>query len=318
MVAVACAIGAAPALGAATISGSDRDVWNAATTPTYTITGSAPGAEIRWLLVNDGSVVRNPGDLQNRGVSPLTIPLPGLGHADGYRLLALEKGDSFRDLAQRRFAVDATPPRVEIRTPAPGAVYAQGQQVVADYTCDERSCVGAVPDGGLLPTATLGVQSLIVTAADPAGNVTKVQRDYTVSAPGTVPLTPAPLVPTPVVPAVAAPGPTVAVLPPPENAKRLRPRLGAKLGSTRPVLRWKARKDAKFYNVQVFRLAGKRLVKVLSVFPKRNRVRVPPGRLAPGATHVWRVWPMVRGSYTAKPLGISNFEVRVKADRRSS
>ena len=146
-----------------------------------------------------------------------------------------------------------------------------------------------------------------------------VRRGYTVSGPATVPLTPAPLVPAPPVTPVAADpvagGP--AVLPPPENARRLRPRLGAKLVSTRPVLRWKALEDAKFYNVQVFRLTGKRLVKVLSVFPRTNHVRVPPGRLTPGATHVWRVWPMVKGGYTPKPLGISNFEVRSKATRHS-
>ena len=52
--AAACAIGAAPALGDRTISGSDADVWNAATTPTYTITGSAPGVEIKWILRDRG------------------------------------------------------------------------------------------------------------------------------------------------------------------------------------------------------------------------------------------------------------------------
>ena len=51
-------------------------------------------------------------------------------------------------------------------------------------------------------------------------------------------------------------------------------------------------------------------MKVLSIFPTSNHVRVPPGRLTPGAVHVWRVWPMVDGRYTPKPLGISNFEVK--------
>jgi hypothetical protein len=211
--------------------------------------------------------------------------------------------------------VDTTPPRVRIDAPAEGAVYAQGQAVEADYSCDERLCVGSVPDGGLVPTATPGVQSFSVTATDRAGNMVTVKRAYTVSGPGTAPLTPAPLVPaptvTPVVPAPVVAGP--AVLPPPANARLLRPRLGAKILSTRPILRWKALEDAEFYNVQAFRLAGKRLVKVLSVFPRTNHVRVPAGRLRPGATHVWRVWPMVDGRYTPKPLGISNFEVRRKA-----
>jgi hypothetical protein len=309
LVALGCAIWAAPGMGAPpTISGSDADVWSAATTPTYTITGSAEGAKLRWVLLGGGSVARGPDDLVNRGESPLTIPLPGL-RDDDYRLFAMEVGE--RGLTQRRFAVDTTPPRVQIDTPAAGTVFAQGQQVATGYRCDERSCVGTVPAGDPLPTATPGLQSFIVTATDGAGNVTTVQHDYTVAAP----LTPAPLVPT--TPAVVAPAPAPMVLPPPENARRLRPRLGAKLRSTRPVLRWKAHAGAKFYNVQIFRLAGKRLVKVLSVFPRTNHVRVPPRRLTRGATHVWRVWPMVGGRYTAKPLGISNFEVRRSAGRAS-
>ena len=311
LTAVACAICAAPALGAAKISGSDDDVWNAVTPPTYIITGSSVGAEIRWaLLDDDGDPVD--ADLKNTGKSPLTITLPGLGDDDHYRLYATQTDDGRPDLTRRRFAVDATPPRVQIDSPAQGAVYAQGQQVPADYRCDERLCVGPVPDGAPVPTATPGLQSFSVTATDRAGNVVTVTRDYTVTGPATVPLTPAPLVPPAVTPVIAAPvvAGEPAVLPPPENARRLRPRLGAKLVSTRPVLRWRAFKDAKFYNVQVFRLSGKRLVKVLSVFPRTNHVRVPRGRLIPGATHVWRVWPMVNGRYTPKPLGISNFEVR--------
>jgi hypothetical protein len=319
LAAVACAIYAAPAFGAVTISGSDDDVWNATTTPTYTITGSSAGAEIRWLLVGDGTVPRD-NDLKRAGPSPLTITLPDLSDGDGYRLFAAQVVDHRRDLVlvRRRFAVDTTPPRVQVDTPAPGAVYAQGQKVEADYRCDERLCAGTVPDGGLIPTATPGVQAFRVTATDRAGNVVTVQRDYTVGGPAPGPLTPAPLVPTPPVtgaapPVTGEPG----ALPPPENARRLRPRLGAKLVSTRPVLRWKARKDAKLYNVQVFRLVGKQLIKVLSAFPRANHVRVPAGRLTPGATHVWRVWPMVGGQFTPKPLGISNFEVRTKPPRRS-
>ena len=102
------------------------------------------------------------------------------------------------------------------------------------------------------------------------------------------------------------------MLPSPDNAKHMRPHLGATVRSTQPLLRWKELRDprAQLYNVQVFRLSGKRLVKVLSVFPTTNSVHVPAGRLTPGAIYVWRVWPMVNGKYTAKPLGISNFEVK--------
>jgi hypothetical protein len=301
---IACAIGAAPALGAATISGSDDDVWNATTTPTYTITGSAPGVEIKWSFRGGDSA--EPDDLNNTGTSPVTVPLPGLSDATGYRLIAKETNDHDADRTRRRFAVDTTPPRAEIDTPAQGAVYGQGQVVVADYRCDELICAGSVPDGDLVPTATPGPQSFLVTAADPAGNIVTARRDYTVTGSAPIPLTPAPLVPTrprPVAPASS-------MLPSPDNAKHMRPRLGAEVRSTQPLLRWKEVKDATLYNVQVFRLIGKRLVKVLSIFPTDNQVRVPAGRLRPGAVLVWRVWPMVNGSYTPKPLGISNFEVK--------
>jgi hypothetical protein len=301
--AIVCAIAAAPGLGATTISGSDDDVWNATATPSYTITASAPGAEIKWSFRGGDS--GEPDDLNNTGQSPLTITLPGLSDATGYRLVAREAKDHEDDRTRRRFAVDTTPPQVEIATPAPGAVYAQGQQVEADYRCDEAVCAGPVPDGGLVPTATAGPQSFLVTAADPAGNVVTVQRDYWVDALAPIPLAPAPLAPPP--PRI---GPRT-VLPTPENARHMRPHLGATVRSTRPLLRWKELRDppAQLYNVQVFRLSGKRLVKVLSVFPTISAVHVPAGRLAPGATYVWRVWPMVNGKYTAKPLGISNFEV---------
>jgi hypothetical protein len=317
LAAVACAVCAAPALGAVKISGSDDDVWNATTTPRYTITGSSD-APIRWALRDDDGTPVD-ADLKNVGTSPLTITLSGLGDGDRYRLYATQTDDGRPDLTRRRFAVDTTPPRVQIDSPAEGAVYAQGQAVAADYRCDERLCVGPVPDGAPIPTATAGPQSFSVTATDRAGNVVTLTRNYSVTGRATAPLTPAPLVPPAVAPVVVAPAVTggAAVLPPPENARRLRPRPGAKLVSTRPVLRWKALRHAKFYNVQVFRLSGKRLIKVLSVFPTTNHVRVPRGRLIPGATHVWRVWPMVDGHYTPKPLGISNFEVRSKATRRS-
>jgi hypothetical protein len=307
----ACAIGAASAVGAATISGGDDDVWNAAGPPTYTITGSAPGVEITWSFRGGDS--DEPDDLNNTGQSPFTVTLPGLSDAAGYRLVAKETGDHEPDKTRRRFAVDTTPPRVEIDTPAPGAVYAQGQQVAAGYRCDEGACAGTVPDGGLVPTATPGPQSFLVTATDPAGNTVTVRRDYAVDAPAPMTLEPAPLVP--VRPKVVAPE-SAGKLPTPDNAKGMRPRLGAEVRSTQPLLRWRKVTDATLYNVQVFRFTGKRLVKVLSIFPVRNYVRVPAGRLTPGAIHVWRVWPMVDGHYTPKPLGISNFDVKKEGERR--
>ena len=198
-------------------------------------------------------------------------------------MIAKETDDHEPDRTRRRFAVDTTPPRVEIDTPAPGAVYAQGQAVAAGYRCDEPICAGSVADGDPVPTATPGPQSFLVTAADPAGNVVTVRRDYTVTGPAPLPLAPAPLVPTRLRRPTPPSSGRAAMLPSPDNASHMRPRLGAEVRSTEPLLRWRSVGDATLYNVQVFRLTGKRLVKVLSIFPADNRVRVPAGRLTPGA-----------------------------------
>src|SRR3954452_4455372 len=122
--AIACAIAAAPGLGATTISGNDGAVWHDTTTATYTITASAPGGAIKCGFRGGDS--GEPDDPNNTGQSPLTIALPGLSAATGYRLVARETRDHEDDRTRRLFVVDTTPPRVQIDTPAPGAVYAQG------------------------------------------------------------------------------------------------------------------------------------------------------------------------------------------------
>jgi hypothetical protein len=101
------------------------------------------------------------------------------------------------------------------------------------------------------------------------------------------------------------------------NATRLAPRLGARVASRRPTLRWAApTRRARLYNVQVFRLRprDRALVKVLSVFPRATRYRVPRrSRLAQGTCYVWRVWPFRGRTFTARPLGVSNFCVAAAA-----
>ena len=63
---------------------------------------------------------------------------------------------------------------------------------------------------------------------------------------------------------------------------------------------------ARLYNVQVFRLRpGARALKVASLFPRGNRVRIPSDRLVDGARYAWRVWPFTRTGYSTGPLGLS-------------
>jgi hypothetical protein len=62
-----------------------------------------------------------------------------------------------------------------------------------------------------------------------------------------------------------------------------------------PLLRWKPRSGAAYYNLQVFQ-RGKR---VLVAWPKGSSYRLPAGVLRPG-TSVWYVWPAY-GSHHASP-----------------
>jgi hypothetical protein len=88
------------------------------------------------------------------------------------------------------------------------------------------------------------------------------------------------------------------------NPARLSPRRGLTLQTLRPLLKWKGiGKRARLYNVQIF--LGTR--KIVSAFPRGAAFRVPAGRLKPGKSYLWRVWPYVGRKYTKKPLGVSYF-----------
>ncbi|MDH3754108.1 MAG: S8 family serine peptidase, partial [Acidimicrobiia bacterium] len=85
--------------------------------------------------------------------------------------------------------VDTTDPTVTVTTPASGATYDQGSSVLASYSCADEpggsglaSCVGNVPSGSAIDTATTGAKTFTVTGADVAGNSATVVRNYTVVA----------------------------------------------------------------------------------------------------------------------------------------
>jgi hypothetical protein len=71
---------------------------------------------------------------------------------------------------------DPEPPVVSVTSPAEGAAFLLGQPVAADYSCNARpgsldlmSCLGDVPSGQLIDTATDGAKTFTVTARDFAG-----------------------------------------------------------------------------------------------------------------------------------------------------
>jgi hypothetical protein len=83
------------------------------------------------------------------------------------------------------FKIDATNPTISLTVPAAGASYALASVQNADYACDDAlsgvaSCVGTVPDGDAINTATVGTKTFKVDAEDVAGNTAGLTRSYEV------------------------------------------------------------------------------------------------------------------------------------------
>lgn len=298
---------ASTAGGVPSITGADTDSWNAASpSVAYVITTTAGNGRLTWTLT--GPVAsRGPGPstpTSGNGRTPLTVSLPNL--ADGSYTLTARDRDILNPTARRLFVVDRTPPAVTIAQPADGTVVAQGAALFADYACPgATTCTGTAADGAALDTSAPGMFSLRVDAADAAGNTARAITSYQVLAPGQT-TGGAP-------PGDTTPTPPKVTLPRTINAGRLLPRRNGVVRTSRPVLRWPRRVGARLYNVQVFRLrVGLPPAKIASLFPRTNRVKVPPKRLRTGVRYAWRVWPFMRTGYTRAPLGLSIFSVNLR------
>jgi hypothetical protein len=82
--------------------------------------------------------------------------------------------------------VDTKAPSIVVTTPTPGAVYAVGEQVAADYSCSDdgsgiASCVGSVANGAPLDTGSPGDKTFTVNATDKAGNPASKSVSYSVA-----------------------------------------------------------------------------------------------------------------------------------------
>ena len=82
---------------------------------------------------------------------------------------------------------DTTPPDITLTTPADGMAYTLGQQVNAEYSCQDEmggsglaSCVGSVPNGAPIDTATVGPKTFTVEATDNDGNTATRSHAYNV------------------------------------------------------------------------------------------------------------------------------------------
>jgi len=82
--------------------------------------------------------------------------------------------------------IDNTPPTITITTPAANAAYILKQPVTASYGCTDSlsgvaTCVGTVPNGSPIDTATLGTKTFTVNATDNVGNASGQSVSYNVT-----------------------------------------------------------------------------------------------------------------------------------------
>lgn len=298
----AAAIGAVagPAAAIPVIAGSD--VWGIANrTPTFTITTNDV-AGFAWALDSEAP---------QPGLSGLEVTFPDL--PEGAHTLTATDLTSGDPPFVKAFRVDLTPPKATVTRPVGGAQYDVGASVLAEYVCEEAvTCVGPVASGAAIDTAAAGMKSFKVTATDDAGNEEISIVDYSVKAPGatTGGVSGTPSEPITLVPRVDPKPRATPFRPRTLNVAALRPRVGLRVPTRTPLLRWTKRDGATLYNVQIYWLRGKSATKVASLFPRGGNVRVPRGRVAYGKTYIWRVWPYVKGRYTTRPLGLSYFSVK--------
>jgi hypothetical protein len=128
------------------------------------------------------SVVRNRPAALPTDASEFAINTP----VTSFTLKAVGDPTCGRGVTSLSVAYEA-PVTETINSPINGATYFQGAPVAADYSCtsdsgDVASCVGNVPDGSLINTATPGVKTFTVTGTNGSGASTSSTVTYTVRA----------------------------------------------------------------------------------------------------------------------------------------
>ena len=108
--------------------------------------------------------------------------------AKSFTVTGTDQSGAQQTATHRYTVADQTKPSVNVTTPPDGAVFIQGQNVIADYACSDEvggsglvSCTAPVADGAALDTSILGQRPFTVTATDAAGNQRVVDRGFRVS-----------------------------------------------------------------------------------------------------------------------------------------
>lgn len=309
------------AVGGPTITGGPSNPTNQ-TSHTFTWSGAPGATEYKWELRKGSTVIDN--GTQGGGSTSATVNSAGDGT---YTFVITQKTTGVHGSETSYvFRVDTVAPAqpVLVNLPPDSSTNASptfswvGEplglyrwQVLSGSTIVQQgdSLANQITTSPLAP----GTYIFRVRQTDDAGNVGPFspQDGFSVVAP--TPQTPAaPPAPTPTTTTKTTTKTTTASTPAVANTRRLKPRVGTKVTTKRPTLRWNRRAGATVYNIQIFELNGRNFKKVLSRFPVRNTFRVPAGKLKYGKRYVWRVWPFLGTARAAasNPVGVSYFDVR--------
>ncbi len=161
------------------------------TSPTISITAPADGAtyELGAQVLADYACADEPN---GSGLDSCHGSVPDGSAVDtgslGQKTFTVNASDHAGNTESKSVSytvVDTRAPSIVVTTPAPGAVYAVGEQVTADYSCSDdgsgiASCSGSVADGAPLDTGSAGEKTFTVNAADKAGNPASKSVSYSV------------------------------------------------------------------------------------------------------------------------------------------
>lgn len=291
------------------------------TTPSFTISGPGPG--FSWEVVAGDDETVDAGLL----TAPGTITTTTLAEGQySLRVVQVSAVGIVSPAAVYVFTVDTTPPKgVNLwgRPVSPGTrpnpVFSwTGPEADINYSWSVAQGDKVVQGPVVTPGGQANLQPLeagsykfTVTPVDLANN-----SGPSMSVPFVINDVPAP--PKPSV-AVKGKNKKKSLVIKTRNVRKLSPKVGRTLTSRRPVLRWrKTTRDTVLYNLQIFAVKGRKLVKVYSAFPSGTRFRVPNRRLGFGHTYVWQVFAYrgpVKG-YLPRPIGISWFRTKARSPKR--
>lgn len=181
--------------------------WYRTTLPTLTISGDdgpGPGSGVAATFYAYGGSSNNqysgPLSLKEMPVfCGTTFVLDWIGIVpdcfQGIHFWSADAAGNVESAKLITFKIATSPPDVDLRTPAADAVFAIGDDVVADYDCPDynffdtegdnpplpaASCVGTQADGTTIDTSAPRNGTFTVTATDYAGNTSQVKHDYSV------------------------------------------------------------------------------------------------------------------------------------------